>query len=81
MDDLSPIIDFQPFANVLRNESSTWLTEIMSREYAVVSEDTPAMQVAKEITKVGAREAYVVRDKRLVGVVTLQRFLDKVLRD
>ncbi len=81
MDDLSPIMNFEPFANVLRNESNTWLAEIMTRDYVVVSESEPAIQVAKEITKNHARQAYVVRNKKLVGVVTLQQFVFKVLRE
>jgi CBS domain-containing protein len=80
MDDLSPIINFEPFAGVLRNESNTWLAEVMSRDYVVVSEDQPAMQVAKEITKNHALQAYVTRGKKLVGVVTLQQFVTKVFR-
>jgi len=81
MDDLSPIINFEPFASVLRNESNTWLAEIMSREYVAVREDEPAIQVAKEITKTHLRQAYVTRDKKLVGVITLPQFVNKVLRE
>jgi mannitol/fructose-specific phosphotransferase system IIA component (Ntr-type)/CBS domain-containing protein len=81
MDDLSPIINFEPFANVLRNESNTWLAEIMSRDYVVVGEDEPAIQVAKELTKNHSRQAYVVRQKKLVGVITLQHFVSTVLRE
>ena len=81
MDDLSPILHFEPFANVLRNESITWLTEIMSQNYAVVPENAPAIQVAQEMTKRNTQQAYVLREKNLVGVVTLPHFLNKVLRD
>ncbi len=81
MDDLSPILHFEPFANVLRNEGITWLTEIMSQDYAVVTESAPAIAVAQEMTKKMTQQAYVLRDKKLVGVVTLPQFLNKVLRD
>ena len=81
MDDLSPILHFEPFANVIRNESNVWLTEIMIHEYAIVSEDAPAIQVAQEMTKLNAQQAYVVRDKKLVGIITISHFLNKVLRD
>jgi CBS domain-containing protein len=81
MDDLSPILNFEPFAAILRNESSTWLAEIMSREYIAVSEKEPAIQVAKEITKHHQNLAYVTRDKKLVGVITLPQFVGKVLRE
>ncbi|MBN1498535.1 MAG: PTS sugar transporter subunit IIA [Spirochaetes bacterium] len=81
MDDLSPIINFEPFSHILQNESSTWLAEIMSHDFAIVNEDAPAIMVAQEITKKNTRQAYVVRDKKLVGVITLQQFLNKVLRE
>ncbi len=81
MDDLSPILHFEPFANVLANESVTWLAEIMSQDYATVPEDAPAIQVAKEMTKKNTRQVFVLSGKRLVGVVTLPQFLNKVLRD
>lgn len=81
MDDLSPIINFEPFAQVLRNESKAWLTEIMSTDFATVSIEAPAMQVAREITKFGARQVYVLDGEKLVGVITLQHFIEKVLRE
>ena len=81
MDDLSPILNFEPFSHILQNEANTWLAEIMSFEYAVVNEEAPAIMVAQEITKKNSRQAYVLRDKKLVGVITLQQFLNKVLRE
>ena len=81
MDDLSPILNFEPFAEILRKESQTWLAEIMTDEYATVAEDAPAIQVAKEITRQQVGQAYVVRGRKLVGVVSLEGFLNKVLRE
>lgn len=81
MDDLTPILNFEPFAEILRKESKTWLAEIMTTEYATIPEDAPAIQVAKEITRQRADHAYVVRGKQLVGVVSLEGFLSKVLRE
>jgi len=81
MDDLTPILNFEPFLEVLRNESKTWLTEIMASEFATVAVDAPAIQIAKELTRHNADNAYVLRGKRLVGVVSLEGFLRKVLRD
>jgi len=81
MDDLTPILNFEPFAEILRKESKTWLAEIMTTEYATVPENAPAIQVAKEITRIRADHAYVVRGKQLVGVVSLEGFLSKVLRE
>ncbi len=81
MDDLTPIMNFEPFAEILRKESKTWLTEIMTTDYAMVEEDAPAIQVAKEITRQRTNRAYVVRGKKLLGVASLETFLDKILRE
>ncbi len=81
MEDLSPIINFEPFAEILRNESNTWLAEIMTTDYAAVQVDAPAIMVAKELTRQHAECCYVLQGKRLAGVITLQDFLDKVMRE
>ena len=80
MEDLTPILNFESFAEILRKESKTWLAEIMTSEYATVDADAPAIQVAKEITRQRVSRAYVMRGKKLVGVVSLGTFLDRVLR-
>lgn len=81
MDDLTPVINFEPFAQILRKESQTWLAEIMTSEYATVDENAPAVQVAKEITRQQTDIAYVMRGKVLIGIVSLAAFLSKVLRE
>jgi CBS domain-containing protein len=81
MEDLTPVLNFEPFAAILRKESKTWLAEIMTSEYATVQETSPAVQVAKEITRRRADQAYVIRGRRLVGVVSLGTFLSKILRE
>ena len=81
VEDLTPIINFEPFEEILRKESKTWLTEIMTMDYATVSEESPAAQVAKELARRRVDHAYVLRDKKLVGVVSLAMFLNKILRE
>ena len=81
MDDLSPILQFEPFVNILRNEENTWLAEIISHDYAVVQVDDPAIAVAETMARRNASVCYVIRGKTLAGVITLPHFLNKVLRD
>lgn len=81
VDDVQPIVNFEPFADVLRHEGSTWLSEILSDEYAVAQDDVPAMQVARQIARYDTSCAYILRDRRLVGIVTLEHFLNKVMRE
>jgi len=81
MEDLTPVLNFEPFAEVLKKEGHAWLTDVMSLDYPTVSEDVPAIQVAKEITRRGARGVFVVKGRKLVGVITIQDFIHKVLRE
>lgn len=81
VEDLTPIINFEPFEEILRKESQTWLTEIMTMDYATVPENAPAAQVAKELARRRVDHAYVLRDKKLIGVISLAVFLNKILRE
>jgi CBS domain-containing protein len=46
----------------------------------MVSEESPAIQVAKVMMRRDVRQVYVVKEKHLVGVITIQDFIHKVLR-
>lgn len=81
MDDLSPIINFEPFRHVLQNEKNTWLTEIMTHDYAFCDIRSPAIKVAEEIVKNQGDVCYVLDGKKLVGTVTMRRFIDKIMRE
>ncbi|MHC4145302.1 MAG: CBS domain-containing protein [Planctomycetota bacterium] len=81
MQDLSPIINFEPFAELLRNEGKTWLADIMSDDYVTVSESSPAIEVAKGMCKRGVRQVLVVRGETLVGVIAIEDFITKILRE
>ncbi len=81
MDDLTPIINFEPFIHILQNETHTWLTEILSLEYASSAIDAPAIHTAEEIAKHQGTYCYILDGKKLVGVVSLRRFLSKVFRE
>jgi mannitol/fructose-specific phosphotransferase system IIA component (Ntr-type) len=81
MNDLSPIINFEPFANVLRKEQSAWLSDILGTTYSHVQVDAPAVSVAAELTRNNTSRCYVLNDKKLVGVIDLPVFLHKVFRE
>ncbi|MDD4109526.1 MAG: hypothetical protein PHH93_12480, partial [Prolixibacteraceae bacterium] len=73
--------NFESFRNLLYNEDHTWLDEIMNREMAVVQIYDPAIKAGIEMTKLSANHAYVLNDNRLVGIISIQQFIDKVLRE
>lgn len=80
VEDLSPFLNFEPIAEIIRNESSTWLREIMVQNYAHVVETSPAILALKEIGRRETDNAYVLRGRELVGVIHLHEFLGSVLR-
>ncbi|MCC8180758.1 MAG: PTS sugar transporter subunit IIA [Planctomycetes bacterium] len=80
MEDMTPFLNFEPFAEIIRRESSTWLNDIMIDDYAQVTEDSPAIMAMKEIGSKQTDYAYVVRNRKLVGIIRLHEFLRCVLR-
>ena len=80
MSNMKPLINFEPFFNVLENENYTWLAEIITQELATVQVEDYAMKAMIEMTKKELRSAYVLDDKKLVGVITMKHFMNKVLR-
>ena len=81
MDDISEILDFEPFVQVLDDESTTPLTTILDEKYPTVSPDSPAVQVACEMMRHKSSKCYVREGDRLVGVVKLTEFLNKIFRE
>jgi PTS system nitrogen regulatory IIA component len=81
MSDLSPIVNFEPFTTLLRNEQNTWLSEILFEDYASVQMKAPAVSVAGEMTRHNASRCYVLNGKKLMGIINLPRFLNKVFRE
>jgi CBS domain-containing protein len=80
MDDIDPIIHFEPFQNMLAQEDNTWLAEILNYNMAVVQKDEPLMKAAIQMTKKEVTHVYVLDDKKLLGIIIMRYFLNKVLR-
>lgn len=81
MNDLTPIANFEPFAEVLENERKTWLSDILVRDFPCVTPDAPAVAVAGEMARYQSSRCYVREGEKLVGVVFLTRFLSKLFRE
>jgi CBS domain-containing protein len=82
MDDLTAILSFEPFAEILRRESRMPVREIMvfAERYATLDEEAPAVQAAKIMVRRDVRQVLVMRDQTLVGVVSIQDLIHKILR-
>ena len=81
MDEMDPVLNFESFRNLLHKESHTWLEEIMVHDIARVQVNDPAIKAGIEMTKLSADHAYVLEEKKLVGIITVQHFINKVLRE
>jgi mannitol/fructose-specific phosphotransferase system IIA component (Ntr-type) len=81
MSDLSPIVNFEPFTAILRNEQNSWISDILFEDFASVQMNAPAVSVAGEMTRHNVSRCYVLDGKKLKGVINLPRFLSKVFRE
>jgi len=80
LDDIKPIVNFEPFYNMLEHEENTWLTEIMTHDIAMVQYEDYAMQAGIAMVKKDVQYAYVLNNRKLVGIITMEHFLNKILR-
>ena len=80
LEDLQPILQFEPFGQTLKDEGVTRLAEIMSKDAVTVSEETPAIQVARELMMGDVQQVFVKRGEKLVGIIRLSDLLQRVFR-
>ena len=78
MENLSPIYRFQPFVDMLKSASDTRVSDIMQELGEPVSEDVPAVQLAKLFLERKTSQL-IITDKsgRLAGLVSLREFCAK----
>ncbi len=78
--DMTEYLNFEPFADVAKNEAFIGIRDIMTSDFAHVPENAPAVLVVKEIGQHETQNAYVLRERKLVGVVNLLNFAKTILR-
>lgn len=79
LDDLTPIYNFEPFADMLANAGETKVADVMREDFIKVSEDVPAVQLAKLFLTHHAAELLVVdRNGNLRGAVAMRDFCAKL---
>ncbi|MDD2600287.1 MAG: PTS sugar transporter subunit IIA [Kiritimatiellae bacterium] len=74
MEDLSPIANFEPFAELLREDEETKIADFMHDKYVSIHPETPAIQLAKMFLMEKTRQIQVVEGRKFIGVVNLQSF-------
>lgn len=81
MGDLSPIVNFEPFIDVLRGEASSSLEDLLDDGFSALQLGDPAISAVGAFTRKNASVCYVLDGRRLRGVVTLNGFLNKIFRE
>ena len=78
MENLSPIYRFQPFVDLLKSASDTRVSDIMQELGEPVSEDVPAIQLAKLFLEQKVSQLVITnKNGRLAGLVSLREFCAK----
>ena len=78
MQDLSPILHFQPFADVLRRDRETRVADFLREEYVAVAPNLPAIQVARLFLMHKVRQIVVADGRRFVGVIDVEDFVTQL---
>ncbi len=78
MEDLTPILHFEPFADLIKKDRETKLADFMREDYVAVAPGTPAVQLAKMFLMQSVRQIQVLEGRRLIGTVNLAGFSTKL---
>lgn len=74
MEDLTPIYQFQPFAELLKTAEETKVADVMREEFIAVESDVPAVQLAKLFLVNKVSQLLITRDGKYIGIVELKSF-------
>ncbi len=78
MEDLSTVLRFEPFAELLKKEFNSPISNFMRNDVLAIAPDKPAAQLTKLFLKDERRQILVIENNRLVGVVNLSAFVRKL---
>jgi len=78
MQDLSPILHFEPFAELLRRDKEGKVADFMREDHVTVSGEVPAIQLAKVFLNRKVRQILVVDGRKLLGTVDVHAFMAKI---
>ena len=78
MEDLSPIENFEPFAELLRKDSETKVADFMHDKYVAIPPDMPAIQLAKIFLMQKVRQVQVIEGRKFLGSVSVDSFSSQI---
>ncbi|HNR32784.1 MAG TPA: PTS sugar transporter subunit IIA [Candidatus Hydrogenedentes bacterium] len=79
MEDLTPIIHFEPFGDMLRKGKESNVSDIMRDKCVTVGPRVPAMLLAKMFLTHQARQILVVEGRKFLGAVNLNASMSKII--
>lgn len=79
MEDLAPIIRFEPFADLLRREKESRVADVMRDKCLTVGPAVPAMELARLFLIQKVRQIIVVDGRKYLGTVDLSVFMSKII--
>ena len=74
MENLTPIYQFQPFAEMLKTAEENKVADVMREDFTTVESDVPAVQLAKLFLVDKVSQLMITRDGKYAGVVELKSF-------
>lgn len=77
---LNFMTSFKPFEELLLNEDKVLVKDIMQKPELKLSPESPVFEAVLELNKIHRRDLPVVKDNKIVGVVSYKDILNKVLR-
>ncbi|MCF6174432.1 MAG: PTS sugar transporter subunit IIA [Victivallaceae bacterium] len=81
MDNINFLSSFEPFQKIIDTEDNATVQDNMTKPQRVISPDTPLIQLTISLVKKEAETIFVVDEqRRLLGVITLENLIHKVLR-
>ena len=81
MDNINFPSSFEPFQKIIDTEDNATVQDNMTEPQRVISPDTPLIQLTISLVKKEAETIFVVDEQRhLLGVITLENLIHKVLR-
>jgi PTS system nitrogen regulatory IIA component len=81
MEDLSPILRFEPFAELVKRDSGFPITRFMREDILSIAPETPAIQLAKLFLLDERRQVVVMDGRKLLGTVDLSLYVRKLFWD
>lgn len=72
--------DSESFENLLRTEENTKVSELMDKNVETVTEKTSVVETAALMLFKDLRRAPIVKDGKLVGVITISDIVSKIIR-